>query len=73
MSAKAALVVNGETREYDPASLPRTIAQLVASLGIDANMVVAEHNGDIIKRTDFAAQTLSDGDTVELVRFVGGG
>lgn len=73
MSEQARLRVNGEDLLYRPESFPKTVQDLVNALGIDAKMVVAEVNGDIVRRERFAAQNLADGDKVELVRFVGGG
>lgn len=73
MKKVAALEVNGEAREYGARDLPETLSALIASLGLDPGMVVAEVNGEIVKRSDFSVRALSDGDKVELVRFVGGG
>ncbi len=73
MSLTAMLVVNGETRGYAASELPGTVGELLASLGLDPGMVVAEVNGVIVKRVDFASHGLFSGDRVELVRFVGGG
>ncbi len=73
MSRPASLKVNGQTREYAADSLPATIRDLVESLGLDPAGVVAEVNGDLVKRGDLAKHALADGDTVEIVRLVGGG
>ncbi len=64
------LVVNGDQRSV-PA--PATVAGLLAHLGLDARMVVVEVNREIIRRPRHEEVTLRDGDTVELVHFVGGG
>ena len=50
-----------------------TLAQLLAQQGFDAARVAVELNGRIISRSDFDAVQLADGDTVEVVQFVGGG
>lgn len=50
-----------------------TLAQLLAQQGFDAARVAVELNGRIISRSDFDAVRLADGDTVEVVLFVGGG
>ena len=66
-----AVTVNGTQRRLQPDS---TLADLLASLGVDARMVVVEHNRVIIRdRERLAAQPLADGDVVEIVHFVGGG
>lgn len=64
------LVVNGEHRRV-PA--PATLAGLIAHLGLDPRMVVAELNRRIVRRTELEATPVHDGDEVELVHFVGGG
>lgn len=73
MSQRLRLTVNGESREYAPDAFPASVLELIQSLELDAGMVVAEVNGDIVRRQGFADRVLDDGDTVELVRFVGGG
>lgn len=35
--------------------------------------IAVERNGEIIPRTDYAEVILADGDTLEVVQFVGGG
>lgn len=50
-----------------------TLAQLLAQQGFDAARVAVELNGRIIGRSDFDVVRLADGDTVEVVQFVGGG
>lgn len=67
--AKRVLTVNGEQRK----SAAPDLAALLAELDIDASTVVAEHNGRIVEHACFSGALLSDGDVVELVRFVGGG
>jgi thiamine biosynthesis protein ThiS len=42
-------------------------------LNIDAATVVAEIDGSIIERKDFANTLLEQGAAIELIRFVGGG
>ncbi|MDR2123994.1 MAG: sulfur carrier protein ThiS [Desulfovibrio sp.] len=63
------LVVNGEKR----ASAARTLSDLLAELALAEQAVVAELNGCVIDRKDYAATCLAAGDVVELIRFVGGG
>ena len=51
-----------------------TVAELLASLDLDARTVVVEHNGTILReRSSFASVELSTDDSVEIVHFVGGG
>lgn len=59
----------------DPVELPTelTILQLLDRLGIDPRRVAVEHNLTIIKRARYESTAIGDGDTVEIVNFVGGG
>jgi len=59
----------------DPFELtgPLTIAALLTQLEIEPRRVAVEHNLDIIKRARYETTTINDGDTVEIVNFVGGG
>jgi sulfur carrier protein len=52
---------------------PLTIAALLAHYDIDARRVAVEHNLVVVKRAGYDATTLSEGDEVEIVNFVGGG
>ncbi len=53
--------------------MPKTLAELLGQLNINQATVVAEIDGRIIERQDFAQTPLSAGQSIELVRFVGGG
>jgi thiamine biosynthesis protein ThiS len=64
------IIVNGEPRRVPG---PATAADLLRQLGLDARTVVVELNRQIIRRPRLAETALADGDTVELVHFVGGG
>jgi len=64
------LLLNGEER--DVAGVV-TIADLVASLGLDARKVAVERNLEIAPRSTYADTALSDGDRIEIVTFIGGG
>jgi sulfur carrier protein len=63
--------VNGETREI---ATGWTIADLLADIALDPQMVVVERNREIVRdRHTFDEVTLQDSDVLELVHFVGGG
>jgi thiamine biosynthesis protein ThiS len=50
------------------------LADLLASLELDARTVVVERNGTILRdRSSFASLALTADDTLEVVHFVGGG
>lgn len=50
-----------------------TVAELVSTLGLGPRRVAVELNRAIVPRADYAATRLADGDTVEIIHFVGGG
>lgn len=64
------ITLNGEPHEVDG---PLSIADLLTKLSIDPRRVAVEHNYVIIKRHLFADVTVTDGDRIEIVNFVGGG
>ena len=63
------------TVNYEPTRLPpgATVADLVATLGLGPRRVAVEVNREIVARATYAATVLHDGDTVEIIHFVGGG
>lgn len=62
--------LNGEPYEL-PA--PLTITELLARLDIDPRRVAIERNFVIVKRDQYAATEIAEGDEIEIVNFVGGG
>ncbi len=64
------IVVNGEPRMV---SVGTTVAGLLSDLGLAAQQVAVEANREIVPRADHGDRVLADGDTVEIVTFVGGG
>ena len=65
-----AIRVNGEQRRM-PAGV--TIVQLLAELGLDPRRVAVERNLMIVPRSTFGETRVEDGDSFEIVHFVGGG
>ena len=63
------LKVNGEMRNTDISSL----YNLVVDMGLDPSRVAVELNGSIVPRADFKNTVLKNGDSLEIVHFVGGG
>ena len=49
------------------------ISDLIKLLGLDAQRVAVELNRRIVRRADWDSTTISEGDKVEIVHFVGGG
>ena len=65
-----ALQINGRRVELDR---PTPLLTYLEGLGVSARAVAVERNGVIIERDDYPTVTLEGGDTVEIVRMVGGG
>lgn len=64
------LQINGDAAEYADAL---SLAELISVLEMPAERVAAMVNGQVIARDRREAHALSDGDTVELLTFAGGG
>ncbi|MBQ1519499.1 MAG: sulfur carrier protein ThiS [Ruminococcus sp.] len=61
--------VNGESMDMDG----KTVAELLEAMDTSSQRVAVELNMDIVPRASYGETVLKDGDTVEVVRFVGGG
>lgn len=72
MSDKGTIRVqlNGASREIGSG---QTVRSLLESLELHPGMVVVELNRDILARDRYDEFVVGDGDTIELVHFVGGG
>ena len=64
------LVVNGKAREVEDAT---DLATYLTSFGLDLQYVAVGYNGEVIKKESFAQVNLKNGDSLEIVRPVGGG
>jgi len=64
------ITLNGERREA-PAN--GALARLLDELGVAGRNLVIEHNGELLIDADLSRVVLREGDTLEIVRFVGGG
>jgi sulfur carrier protein len=64
------IIINGKEKEFmNSLQLKEVIEQFCKQ----SNLVIAELNGEIIKSNRWNETQLKDGDTIELVNFVGGG
>ena len=52
---------------------PLTVADLLEQLGINPRSVVVERNLEIVARNVINEMFVKDGDTIEIIRIVGGG
>lgn len=50
-----------------------TLAQYLSSSIYDPGRIAVECNGEIVPKDRYGQMTLQDGDTLEIVSFVGGG
>ena len=64
------LTVNGKSREVEEAT---NLETYLTAFGLDLQFVAVGYNGEVIKKDSFAQVTLKNGDTLEIVRPVGGG
>jgi len=69
MTASKTITLNGESRQTSA----DTIAALVQELDLEPAKVAVECNGEIVPRSTLSEAPLADGDTLEIVHFVGGG
>ena len=64
------LKLNGTSSEHREGI---NVAELLQSLKIRTEGVAVEVNLEIVKRQDYLKRKLNEGDSVEIVNFVGGG
>jgi sulfur carrier protein len=64
------ITVNGESLSLCSGE---TLAQFLLRRGYEKSRVAVERNGQIVPKAQFDALILEEGDTLEVVCFVGGG
>lgn len=64
------VTVNGEQREFSGAL---SAVELLRALEIDPRKVALERNLEIVPRSAYAQTPIQNGDTLEIVHFIGGG
>ncbi len=64
------LIVNGTPHRFEQTP---NVAQLLEQLALKGKRIAVERNGEIVPRSRFADEILSDGDKLEIVVAVGGG
>ena len=70
MTERIRVHLNGEDRDI-PTGL--TVRGLLESLELEPRLVVVERNREILSRVRYDDVVVGEGDTLELVHFVGGG
>lgn len=63
------VTINGEEKTVQG----KTVALYLTENGYDIKRVAVELNGDILPKSRYEGTALKDGDSVEIVSFVGGG
>ena len=61
--------INGEQLDLTG----KTIAQYLEATSYDRKRIAIERNGEIVPKSRYEETILNDGDSVEVVSFVGGG
>jgi sulfur carrier protein len=64
------ITLNGQSKEF---ITKINLKEVVEQFCQNSNRVIAEVNGDIIRSHQWETLSLNDGDSIELVSFVGGG
>jgi thiamine biosynthesis protein ThiS len=64
------LVINGKPVEIAPVA---TLKELITVKNLPELQVVLELNGELIPRDNWGQTSVQAGDTIEILRFVGGG
>lgn len=64
------ITCNGEIKDITRGT---TLVSFIRDLDLNPDTVVAECDGRIVKREEYDSLVLSEGNVLELIRFVGGG
>ncbi len=67
------VMLNGQERVLDTLGEGSELLQTIAALGLKADRVAVELNGEIVRRNAWSVTPLNNGDKLEVVHFVGGG
>jgi len=64
------ILINGEAREIETGT---SLPALISTLGLEARMILIEHNGCALHRSEWIDCGLSDGDRLEILQVAAGG
>lgn len=67
------LRLNGVERQFAAGRMPATLDELLKELNVDAAAAVAEVDGAIVPAARFAETPVAAGQSIELIKFMGGG
>ena len=62
--------LNGETVQLEQV---QTLSEFLMAAKVDCKTIAVERNGVIVPKAEYESLWLSEEDTLEIVRFVGGG
>ena len=68
--AMISVMLNGELRSIAAGS---SIVGMLEAIGVDPRKVAVEHNLEVVPRSTLGDVRVKDGDSFEIVHFVGGG
>jgi sulfur carrier protein len=61
--------INGEARSLAASTVP----EMIAEIGLPPEMLLIEHNGIALHRSEWPTTMLAEGDQVEILRVAAGG
>lgn len=67
------ITINGQVKELSSATNLKDVISQFCKDERSSSRVITELNGDIVKCAQWPETQVKDGDTIELVSFVGGG
>jgi sulfur carrier protein len=68
--ATVAVTINGARHEAPSGAL---LVDVLRALGVDSRRIAVERNREVVPRAEQPTIVVSDGDSYEVVQFVGGG
>ncbi len=73
MATPLTIHLNGQQRHFEALASPSKLSFVINALELKADRIAVELNGQIVSRTTWPGVSISTGDRLEIVHFVGGG
>ncbi len=67
------LLINGQNRVFAGLISPVVLSQIIEEMELKGDRIAIEHNGEIAQRVRWTEISVTTGDRLEVVHFVGGG
>ena len=64
------LHINGEIRTFDA---PVSVFEVLRAMNLPSQKIAVELNLEIVPKSAYESQMVSEGDRIEIVHFIGGG